>query len=188
MLCIKPITKAIKNDKKSFEQIKQLYQSAFPKQERASLAFLINQTKKDTVRFDAFYDDDVFVGFTYTISFGGVTYLWYLAISSEIRSKGYGSQIMQQLREIYPNNRIVLNLEVQDEFASDSEVKKKRKEFYMRNDYTTSEYSCTFNGNHLDVMSAGGNVTVNEFLSIFKHYFGPLMYVIARPKIIGSNS
>jgi len=184
MLHIKPITKEIKKDEKAFSQIKQLYQTAFPRQEQASLPFLINQTKKNTVRFDAFYDGDVFVGMTYTISFGDMTYLWYLAVSSEFRSKGYGSQMMHQLREIYPNNRIVLNLDVQDEFASDSEIRKKRKEFYIRNGYTTAEYSCTFNKNHLDVMSNGGNITANEFLSIFKPYFGPIMYLVARPKII----
>jgi len=184
MLHIKQITKEIQNDKKGFDQIKQLYQSAFPKQEQASLAFLINQTKKNTVRFDAFYDGDVFVGITYTISFEDMTYLWYLAISPEFRGKGYGSQIMQQLPKIYPNNRIVLNLVVQDEFASDSEIRKKRKAFYISNGYTTAEYSCTFNRNHLDVMSTGGNVTANEFLSIFKPYFGPIMYFLAKPKII----
>jgi len=187
MLHIKPITKEIKHDKERFDQIKQLYQSAFPKQEQASLAFIINQTKKNTVRFDAFYDEDVFVGFTYTISFGDMTYLWYLAVSSELRSKGYGSQMMRQLRDIFPNDRIVLNLDVQDEFASDSEIRKKRQEFYIKNGYVLAEYSCTFNKNHLDVMSNGGSVTANEFLSIFKPYFGPVIYFFAGPKIRMNN-
>jgi len=181
---MKSITKEIKNDKEGFNKIKQLYKSAFPRQEQASLGLLISQTKKDSVRFDAFYDESVFVGITYTISFDGVTYLWYLATSSEFRGKGYGSQIMQHLTKIYPDNRIVLNLDVQDASASDSEVREKRKEFYIRNGYTTAEYSCIFNRNHLDVMTIGGEVTQSEFLAIFKHYFGPIVNFLARPKIV----
>ncbi|MCL2828907.1 MAG: GNAT family N-acetyltransferase [Oscillospiraceae bacterium] len=187
MLHTKPVTKNIKYDKEGFHHIKALYGSAFPRQEQAPLGFLINQTKKDTVRFDAYYDGDVFVGLTYTISSGDMTYLWYLATRSDLRSKGYGSQIMQHLRELYPNNRIALNLDAQDETASDSEIRKKRKEFYIRNGYTPTGYLCMFHGNRLDVMSINGNVTSNEFLSIFRDYFGPIMYFFARPKIISQQ-
>jgi len=184
MLTIKPITKQIKYDKEGFDQVKNLYSTAFPRQEQAPLPYLINQTKKDSVRFDAYYDGDVFVGLAYTISFKDMTYLWYLATRSDLRSKGYGSQIMQHLREIYPNNRIVLNLDIQDENAADNEIRKKRKEFYVRNGYSTADYSCIFNKNKLDIMSINGNITAAEFLSIFKNYFGPIMYLITRPKII----
>jgi len=107
MLTVKPITNSIKNDREVLQNISNLYSSAFPRQEQAPLAFLINQTKKDTVKFFAFYDGDVFVGLTYTIFFKDMTYLWYLAIQSDLRSKGYGSQIMRYLHELYPNNRII---------------------------------------------------------------------------------
>jgi len=184
MLTTKPLTKAIKNDKETFAHVKDLYYSAFPRQEQVNLSFLINQTKKDTVNFNVFYDEDVFVGLTYDISFKDTTYLWYLATRADLRSKGYGSQIMQYLREAYSSNRIVLNLDVQDESAADSEIRKKRKEFYIKNGYTLADYSCVFNRNKLDVMSINGNVTSDEFLSIFKNYFGPIVYLLAKPKII----
>jgi len=182
MLTVKPITKAIKHDKEGFQNIKDLYSSAFPRREQVSLSLLINQTKKDTVKFDAFYDGDVFVGLTYTISFKDMTYLWYLATRSDMRSKGYGSQIMRHLHEAHPNNRIILNLDVQDEAAADSEIRKKRKEFYIKNGYSSTGYLCVFGGNKLDVMSVNSNVTFDEFSSIFKNYFGPIMYFFAKPK------
>jgi len=184
MLQTKSITKDIKNDQATFNQIKQLYKSAFPKQEQAPIPWLLSMTKKDTVKFDAYYDDDVFVGITYTLSFDGVTYLWYFATSSELRGKGYGSQILHHLNECFPNDRIVLNLEVQDASKSDSEMRKKRKEFYIRNGYTLADYSCIFNRNHLDVMFTHGAVTKSEFLSIFKHNFNPIMHFLTKPKIV----
>ena len=184
MLQTKSITKAIKNDQKTFDQVKQLYSTAFPKQEQAPLNFLINETKRETIRFDAYYDGDMFVGLTYTLTYDDMTYLWYLAASAEVRGQGYGSQILQHLRETYPNNRIILNLDVQDESARDSEIRKKRKEFYIKNGYTTADYACIFNKNHLDVMTVGGNVTSSEFLSIFKNNFGPIMRLFIKPKIV----
>jgi len=187
MLTAKPITRAIKSDKETLRHIKDLYISAFPRQEQAPLAFLIGQTKKDTAKFNAFYDGDVFVGLTYTISFKDMTYLWYLAIRSDLRSKGYGSQIMQYLHEAHPNNRIILNLDVQDETAIDSEIRKKRKDFYIKNGYSSAGYLCTFRGNKLDVMSTNGNVAPDEFLSILQDYFGPIMYFLSKPKILSDN-
>jgi len=184
MLQTKSITKDIKNDQACFNQIKQLYRSAFPKQEQAPISWLIHMTKKDTVRFDAYYDGDVFVGITYTLSFRGMTYLWYLATSPELRGKGCGSQILQQLTERFPNDRIVLNLEAQDASKSDSEIRKRRKEFYIRNGYTTADYSCIFNRNDLDVMFTQGVVSQSEFLSIFKHSFNPIIYFLLKPTIV----
>lgn len=184
MLTIKPVTKAIKGDKEGFQHIKDLYSSAFPRREQISLSFLINQTKKDTVHFDAFYDGDVFVGLTYTISFEDTTYLWYFATRADLRSKGYGSQIMRYLQEVRPNNRIVLNLDIQDEAAADSEIRKRRKEFYIKNGYSSTGYFCVFGGNKLDIMSTNGNITSDEFLAIFKNYFNPIMYFFAKPKIL----
>ena len=186
MLTAKPITKAIKHDKEGFQHIKDLYTTAFPRQEQVALPFLIGQTKKESVKFDAFYDGDLFVGLAYTISYKDITYLWYLATCSDLRSKGYGSQIMQYLHEVHPDKRIVLNLDVQDESAADNDIRKKRKDFYLRSGYSSTGYLCIFNGNKLDVMSINGHVAPDEFVSIFKKFFG-IMYFIAKPKILSAR-
>ncbi|MCL2358094.1 MAG: GNAT family N-acetyltransferase [Defluviitaleaceae bacterium] len=180
MLIAKPITKTC--DKKIFESVKNLYTTAFPKQEQVALPFLISRTKKAGVNFDAFYDEDEFVGLTYTISHKDIIYLWYLATAPGLRSKGYGSQIMQYLYDAHPNKRIVLNLDIQDETAPDSEIRKRRKEFYIRNGYSSTGYKCLFNRNKLDVMYINGNVTFEEFASVFKNYFGVIISLFAKPK------
>lgn len=187
MLIVKPITKAIKHDKITFKQVTDLYRSAFPRQEQAPLAFIINQTKRDTVAFRTFYDDDIFVGFAYTMTFGDVTYLWYLAVRKDIRAKGYGSKIMKYLKDEYADNRIVLNLDVQDENAPDCEIRKKRKNFYAKNGYSPAKFKCNFNRNELDVVCINGEVSADEFLSVFKDYFGAVGYFFYKPKIIFPN-
>lgn len=183
-LQVREITKGIRKDKVALKEILDLYQTAFPKQEQANPGFILGLTKKETVRFHGFYDEDAFVGLAYTLSFKDMTYLWYLAVSSDIRGKGYGSQVMKLLKDLYPNNRIVLNLDVQDAGAEDADVRKKRKEFYIKNGYKMADYACIFNKNHLDVMTIRGDVDPDEFLSIFKHNFGPIIRRLVKPKIV----
>jgi len=178
------ITKETKKNKEAFEEVANLYRTAFPKQEQADLGFIFNLTKKDTVRFHGFYDGDTFVGLAYTLTYKDMTYLWYLAITSEVRGSGYGSQVMALLEELYPDQRIVLNLDMQDENASDAGIRQKRKEFYLKNGYETADYGCIFNKNHLDVMTIRGDVAPDEFLSIFKYNFGPLLGRLIKPKIL----
>jgi len=184
MLQTKSITKTIKNDPQTLADVEQLYNQAFPKQEQAPLPFLINETKRETIQFTAYYDGDDFVGLTYTLTYNDMTYLWYLAAATELRGKGYGSQILKQLREAYPNNRLILNLDVQDESANDSEIRKKRQAFYLKNGYELTNYECIFNKNHLNVMTTNGAITADEYLSIFKNNFGPIMKLFMKPKII----
>ena len=183
MLVAKEVTIDIKKDKEGLGQIKDLYATAFPKREQVALPFLIKQTKKASVAFDAFYDGDVFVGFTYTLFYKDIVYLWYFATCSNLRSKGYGAQMLQQLYETHAGKRIVLNLDAQDELAADSEIRKRRKDFYLRNGYLPTGYLCMFHGNKLDVMTRGGSVAPEEFVSIFKEFFG-ILHLIVKPKIL----
>jgi len=179
MLTTQPITKNFKD----FHMIQALYRSAFPRQEQAPMMFLLRQTKREEITFNAYYDEGTFVGFTYTITFDNLTYLAYLAVRSDIRSKGYGAQIMQHLRESYPNNRIVLCLEVQDETAVNSAQRERRRAFYHKNGYDSAGFSCVQHGNHLDVFINKGRVTPEEFRALFKQYLGAVLFVFFKPKI-----
>ena len=179
MLHTKPITKKLKDFKDFYE----LYVEAFPKSERAPLAFLFQRARKGIAKFDAYYDDEVFVGFTYTITVDDLTYLLYFAISADIRSKGYGAQILSFLREQYPNNRIILNIEEEDERADNNTDRIRRKNFYLKNDYVLTPIYIKMNSNVFDVLVTGGNCTANEFRNLFKKYMGALPFALYRPNI-----
>jgi hypothetical protein len=77
-----------------------------------------------------------------------------------------------------------LNLDVQDEAAADSDIRKRRKEFYLRNGYVCTGYLCMFGGNKLDTMVINGEISFDEFASIFKVFFGPVLYFFSKPKKI----
>lgn len=180
MLRIQPITKELNN----FDIVKDLYLSAFPKQERVPPRILMGHTKRDVVKFNAYYDEDVFVGLSYTVTFEDLTYLFFLATRADIRSKGYGSQILDCIKAQHPNSRIVLNLEAQDETADNSEQRKKRREFYFRNGYAPTGMTLEIHGNLLELLflDEKGTCTKNEYQTLFKKFWGPLLFHIVGPK------
>ena len=130
MLQAQPITKKSKD----LSVIKDLYWSAFLESEQAPMWFLLRRAKRNSVDFFTYYDNDDFVGFSHTITHGSLTFILYIAVCEKSRSKEYGTQILRCIQERYPNNRIILNAEAENESAADNEQRKKRKGFYIKND------------------------------------------------------
>ena len=62
-----------------------------------------------------------------------------LAVSSKIRSRGTGSQIMQQVCEHFADKRIVLLIERLDDNAENAQQRSARRRFYLKNGFTSSD-------------------------------------------------
>ena len=166
MLKIKPVTR----NSEDFQMIKTLYTSSFPKIEQTPMWFLLQRAKKDYVEFNAYYDGEVFVGFVYLMLHENLTYIMYIAIDTKHRSKGYGSQIMNHIREVYPNNRIILSIEAEDENAENNAQRIKRKQFYIKNGYSYSGISSEMRGVICETLISNGDCTTKEFLAINKKF------------------
>ena len=173
---------------KDFQVIKALHASAFPGSQYVPMTFLLRRAKRNTINFNAYYDEDIFVGFAYTVTLNDLTYLFVFAIQSDIRSKGYGTQILNLIKEAYPTNRIVLNMLALDPKASDNEQRKRREKFYLKNGYSFADFSCEMNGNKLVVLFQNKTCTPEEFLAIFKEFWGPILFAFFKPKIMVSKS
>lgn len=96
---------------KEYKQVKQLYMRAFPKYEREPWTWLLIKSKYQRADFMAFYDQEQFVGFAYVIHSHGMHYILYLAVNDQIRSQGYGTRIINELRRLYPKDSLALDVE-----------------------------------------------------------------------------
>jgi GNAT superfamily N-acetyltransferase len=167
MLQVQKITR----ESKDLDAVQDLYFAAFPESEQAPMEFLLQKSEDDCVRFNAYYDEGVFVGLSYTITREDLTYLLYMAVNGSIRSKGYGTQILSCIKEFRPDNRIILNIDPTDESAANNEERIRRRNFYIRNGYSLSNIVIEMNGNTFDVLSSGA-CTADEFRALFKKYLG----------------
>ncbi len=172
MLQIQEVTK----DSLYLPQVKALYESAFPENERIPIKQLLdNKIKRE---FWAFFDKEEsenaaaprFCGFSNSISLGDITNIVYFAVVPELRSRGYGSQILQAIREKHPNSRIVVDIEVEEDSkdAEELERRNRRRDFYLRNGFGSSPVDYVWQGEHYRLLTAGGTVTEKEFRNFWK--------------------
>jgi GNAT superfamily N-acetyltransferase len=149
-------------------RVKALYESAFPANERIPIKHLLDDKIKR--EFWAFFDGDTFCGFSNSISHGDITNIVYFAVVPELRSRGYGSQILQAIREKHPDARIVVDIEVEEDSkdAEELERRNRRRDFYLRNGFDTAPVEYHRQGEHYRLLSAGGTVTDKEFRDFWK--------------------
>ena len=157
-------------------RVKALYESAFPANERIPIKHLLDdKIKREFWAF--FYKDDGesgavsrFCGFSNSITHGSITNIIYFAVIPELRSRGYGSQILQVIREQHPDTRIVVDIEVEEDSkdAEELERRNRRREFYTRNGFDSSPVDYIWQGEHYRLLSAGGTVTEKEFHNFWK--------------------
>ena len=149
-------------------RVKALYESAFPANERIPIKHLLDD--KIEREFWAFFDENLFCGFSNSITHGSITNIVYFAVVSELRSRGYGSQILQAIREKHPDSRIVVDIEVEEDSkdAEELERRNRRRDFYLRNGFDASPVDYVWQGEHYRLLTAGGTVTEKEFRDFWK--------------------
>lgn len=120
----------------TFKKVASLYEAAFPVEERLPLWQLSWNSLKNGQSFLAYFDQEVFIGFTYAICTDNLVYLLFLAVEESKQSQGYGSQILAQVREEAGERPCVLTIEPMDEEdASNRSQRLKRLAFYENNGY-----------------------------------------------------
>ena len=118
---------------------------------------------KQTIEVTAVYDDDTFVGF-YALSVCKPTaYVFFLAIDSSKRSRGYGSKALALMKEQYADYQIVLDMEAIDDKAENIEQRKSRKRFYLRNGYYETGFFLDYNNLIMEVLCTDAELDADSF-------------------------
>lgn len=156
-----------------YKQIRQLYQSAFPADERAPFALLAAKAARPNVDWWAVFDGDTFVGFMYIVLYKeDLGYLFYFAIEENLRGRGYGSASISALKREYADKRLFLAMEEMDEAAENFEQRKSRKQFYEFNGFCDMHTKLLEGTVIYDVLSMGGTVTKEEYHGLMMGWLG----------------
>ena len=147
------------------EQIKKLYQTAFPENEQIpwhDLMRLIDQMHLD---FTAYYEGDELIGFTIVYPRPSFNWYWYFAVREELRGRGFGRQILSLLIEKYKGQFCVLDMEspYQDP-CPNLEQRKRRHNFYLRNGFRDTNVYRSYSDITMTVMMMGpGTFTLQDW-------------------------
>lgn len=121
---------------KDYRLVVELMRTAFSPEERIPIWVLNLLSKKRNVNFNAWYDNGEFCGITYTIESEKMIFLLYFAVNAQQRSKGYGSRIIHELKQIAEGREIILNVEKPDQFAENNTQRVQRIAFYEKNGFS----------------------------------------------------
>ncbi len=169
---------------KDKEKIKEIYTSSFLKKDRMPFWLMLIMAKMRNTEFISFYDKDTLCGFVYMATVQNLTFVMFLAVDENIRSKGYGSRILDKIQSMHPDSKIIISIERCDEDAKDIEQRLRRKKFYINNGYIETGYLVELAKKKQEIIIKNGEFDEDEFSLFFKKYSNGTM----KPKLwrIGS--
>lgn len=151
-----------------YKEVKRLYESSFPVQERISWPWLVLMSLFGQADFLAYFDEGVFAGFSYSLKSHNMYYLLFLAVPSEHHSKGYGHQILKEMARRAGKRPIFLVIEPLDEAADNYPLRLKRLAFYEKNGYHLTDYIYYENEEVYQVLTNWISADIKDFEHLAK--------------------
>lgn len=159
---LNPIAVTSKNCK-DIDRLEKLARESFPPLEFVDPIKLIELEKSEGLCFWELYDKNLFVGFMTVISYGDITYLYYMAIEPNLREKGYGQKALDVLKELYLDTHIVVDEEILDEKAENYEQRKKRRAFYLHNGFKPTGHYFNYLGIDYELLCTSDNFDFDTY-------------------------
>lgn len=165
------------NAKKYKGKVKRLYKTAFPANERAPFHVLLSKTKDERNDFYAITDNDDFVGLVYTIKSDKVAYVFFLAVEETKRGNGYGTEILQMIKDMYPDRPVILMIEdTEITTARNYKERLNRLEFYKKNCFKQLHIKINEAGVDYELLATADTVILDHFLEIMKGFLGGFLF------------
>lgn len=149
------------------DKVERLNIEAFPEEERVPLSEYLRYTDNDDSNFFAFYNEEEFVGFAFSIYNQKVFYVSFFAIMPHLRSHGYGQEIIEKLVEFYQRT-MILEVERLDEECDNLEQRQSRMDFYKRNGFKTANAFLEYEGLSFEILYRGDHFDEEAYRDIFR--------------------
>lgn len=145
---------------------KSLYLQAFPKEERLPWWLLRLNAQRKGIDLTAYVSGDEFCGFTASVTVDGMHFLLFFAIAEHLRGRGYGSQVLQQLRQGY--DTVTLNVEPLIPTAPNLQERQNRFAFYGKNGILDTGHNVWEVGGKFRILSTNPNLDIPRYKKIFR--------------------
>ncbi len=159
----------ITRDSKEIQQIKELYEGAFPINERRPLKPLL-EDKTGHGEILAIYDGSLFCGFVCQLTSGDICHIIYFAVDNKLRGMGYGTAALAELCKQMEGYRIIVDIEQENPEATNNVQRRKRKQFYINCGFADTGVECKWRSETYEILSFGGMISDDDF----KNFWGSI--------------
>lgn len=146
------------------EAIRQLYQTAFPDDEKIPWDELLGLVETMHLDFCAYYEGDLLLGMTIVYPRASFSWFWYFAVSEEQRGKGWGQRILKMVTEKYVAHSLILDMEDPNQVCSNAAQRQRRHAFYQRNGFRDTGVGKHYGSVAMTIMASGeGTFTMKDY-------------------------
>ena len=156
------LTRRIKPRSKDLGKIERLYIESFPENERFSFSKMIKNESGHYETF-GFYKDGVFCGFAILLNSLDISHIIYFATLPEMRGKGLGAKALAAMGRIKKGMRIIVDIEREVPDCEENEIRRRRKNFYLRNGYSETEIRYRWQDEAYEILVFGGEISPEDF-------------------------
>ena len=165
--------------RKDYRDICKLLCDSLPKEEHLPLPIMYLLSLRKDIHYFSFKDNNDLVGLMYTIETKELDYLLYLAVNPNIRSKGYGSKMMEWLSFRSGKKPVALDIEAIEKDSDNYDQRQKRLKFYEKNNFKQTGYTLNYNGKNFIILANNENFTKEAFVKLFQSF----TFNLYKPKV-----
>lgn len=154
------------------EEVRRLYEASFPEAEKKPFSFMMKRRQEGF--FDILSIEDErgeFCGLAIMLLSGDLALLDYLAVSPHRQGSGLGGSTLEELRERYGAEKIVVEIErttgTAGERAANIQDRLRRKAFYLRNGMMSADLLVELMGVEMEVLTYGRKLTFREYYDMY---------------------
>ena len=152
------ILKKLTSDHPDVPALKELYEEAFPENERTlSMDDILARLDQMPCDLLGVYPDetpDTFVGFFFGIRVESSVYGVYYATDPKLRSTGIGSKAFKAILDYYDDMPFWFSYESTFEESDNAEQRERRRNFYLKNGFYETGWFVVVNGTEFIIASS----------------------------------
>ena len=163
---------------RSYAQVRDLYLTAFPPEEREPWHVILSLSYQPCVDFSAYYNEaDEFCGLSYCVFNDSLLYVFFLAVDDGVRSRGYGTAILQHVCKAHSGRNVALEIEPLWEHEPNYDQRVRRLRFYERNGFHNTDILMCDQNVEYTVLCTGDTFDVQEFIDMMTAYSFGRLYI-----------
>ncbi len=171
-------------NKNEYKLIKDLYISAFPRDERAPFFLLKRRAAQNRAVALTAEENSEFIGFAYVIEYESIAYLFYLAVDKTKRGRGNGGKILRLLKDYFKGKTLFLARERLDDAAENRQERINRRNFYISNGFKDIPYQVREANVIYDLMSTDEKINIKGYNVLMRNWSGRLVSKLIKPAVV----
>lgn len=162
--------------KKQLIKIINLYRKSFPRAEKKPFLLMLKKRKEGSMEILSIEDDNGgFLGLAILVLYRDLVLLDYFAVSPKQRDGGIGSAALQMLKARYFDKKFFLEIESTKGEAANIELRKRRKEFYLRNGMTNLPFDVNLFGIDMELLGDDCSFSFHDYYELYQKVFGKMI-------------